>query len=127
MNVFKILNKTGEALTIAELDAEVCKIVGVEIHPKYYCKLGKREEYKSNWDYVCHAQSWYDSIGWMIASDGKTFEGIIEYYTDLMKEFIGQLDDDGVTIITIDVIYPYHMKVLRSWIEKGYQPISIPD
>jgi hypothetical protein len=36
-----------------------------------------------------------------------------------MKDFIGQTDEDG-SVITLEVIYPYHTKLLNYWINAGY-------
>lgn len=119
MNAFQILNNENTPIPINKLDEEVCLIVGVEPHPKRYCLLGKREDYKSNWDYISSCSNWYDTIGWMIASEGKSLQDILDYYTDTMKEYIGQKDENG-NIITLEYIYPYHTKVLNTWINKGY-------
>lgn len=60
----------------------------------------------------------------MIASEGKSLQDILDYYTDIMKEYIGQKDENGVTI-TLEYIYPYHTKLLNSWINKGYMAKQI--
>jgi hypothetical protein len=119
MNAFQILNKEDQAISINELDQEVCELVGVSQDKKYYCRLGKREEFKSELDYLWKTSNWYDTIGWMIASEGKSFQDILDYYTDTMKEFIGQKDEND-TVITLEYIYPYHTKLLTNWINKGY-------
>lgn len=124
MKAFQILNKEGIAISINKLDEEVCAIVGVEVHPKDYCKLGKREEYKTNFDYIC-VSNWFDTIGWDIAQ-GLSFQDILDKWSDVMKEFIGQTDEQG-NIITLETCIPYQYKVLNSWIEKGYQPISVDE
>lgn len=124
MNAFQIIDKDNNPIPINVLDKEVCEIVGVEPDPKWYCKLSKREDYNSTWDYLTNTSNWYDTIGWMIADEDKSFQDILDYYADIMKEFIGQEDEDG-TIITLEVIYPYHTKVLYSWINKGYQAKQI--
>ena len=116
---FQILDENNEPISMNELDKQVCELVGVEPDKKWYCKLGKREDYSSRMDYVMNAQNWYDTIGWMIAYEGRSFQQIIQYYIDTMKEFIGEIDEDGA-VITIETIYPYHMKLLRFWIDKGY-------
>lgn len=121
---FEIHDKDGKAININDLDREVCEIVGNEYDNKHYCLLGRREDHDSDFHFFSRTYNWFDTIGWMIASEGKTFEQIIEYYTEPMKEFLGQVAEDG-TIVTIDYIYPYHMKLLRTWIAKGYQPKSV--
>lgn len=118
MNAFQILDKENQPIEINELDKQVCELVGNEQDKKYYCLLGKREDYESDWAYISNTSNWYDTIGWMIA-EGKSFQDIIEYYKDIMKEYIGKTDKDG-TIITIEYIYPYHIKVLNHWIDSGY-------
>ena len=124
MNAFKILDKDNNPIAINQLDKEVCEIVGNEISPKSYCLLGKREDYESEWKYISGCSNWYDTIGWMIASENKSFQDILDYYAEVMKEFIGDVDEDGV-VVTLEYIYPYHTKLLNSWIEKGYQPKQI--
>lgn len=124
MNAFMILDKNNNPIPIKELDREVCELVGNEIDPKYYCTLGKREDFKSEWEYIT-CSNWYDTIGWMIAK-GKNFQEILDYYAEGMKDFIGKTDENGETI-TLEYIYPYHTKVLNTWIKKGYQPKQIKE
>ncbi len=124
MNGFQILDKENNPIGINALDKEVCDMVGNEVDKKQYCRLGRREDFEKELDYVFKTSNWYDTIGWMIASENKSFQDIIDYYTEIMKEFIGKKDDDG-SIITIETIYPYHMKVLNTWIEKGYKTKQI--
>lgn len=119
MNGFQILNAENAPIPINKLDEEVCEIVGVEPNKKNYCLLGKREDFKSDLDYISRCSNWYDTIGWMIASEGKSFQDVLDYYADIMKEFIGKKDEDG-TIITLEYIYPYQTKLLNTWIAKGY-------
>lgn len=66
----------------------------------------------------------YDTIGWMI-SEGKSFQGILNYYRDeVFNDFIGAVDEDG-TKITLEYIIPKKTLLLKTWIEKGYQPKQI--
>lgn len=124
MNAFQILNKEGQAIPISELDQEICELIGNQVDKKYYCSLGKRSDYpegaKGEWQFVSKTSNWYDTIGWMIASENKSFEEILEHYANNMKEFIGQKDENGTTI-TLEYIYPYHTKVLNTFISKGYK------
>ena len=124
MNAFQILDKDNNPISINTLDLEVCNITGNEQDSKWYCPLGNRKDYDSERKFLRYANNWYDTIGWMIAANNKSFQDILDYYADTMKEFIGQPDEDG-SIITLEVIYPYHTKLLNSWIEKGYQPKQI--
>lgn len=130
MSAFQILDKNNNAIPINKLDKEVCELVGNEQDNKYYCTLGKREDYpdgfKGKWEFHSRTTNWYDSIGWMIASEGKSLQDIIDYYTNVMKDFIGKKDENGV-IITLESIYPYHTKVLNSWINKGYTTKQLID
>lgn len=123
MNGFQILDKEGNDILIKELDRQVCELTDNEVDLKYYCLLGNRKDYpeghSGNWEYLRCTSNWYDTIGWMIASEGKSLNDIIDYYTDIMKDFLGQKDEHG-NIITIEMIYPYHMKVLNHWIGLGY-------
>ena len=123
MNAFQILDKNNLPVSITTLDKEVCELVGNEVDEKHYCILGKRSDYpdthKGEMSYLSNTSNWYDTIGWMIASEGKSFQDILDYYADIMKEYIGKQDENG-NIITLEYIYPYHTKVLNTWINKGY-------
>jgi hypothetical protein len=120
MNAFQILDNQGNPLTMEQIDMEVCELTGNEVDPKHYCKLGNIKDFKSRREFAFNTYNWYDTIGWMIAADNKSFQDILDYYADSMKEFIGQKTEDGIEI-TLEYIYPYHTKVLNSWISKGYQ------
>jgi len=128
MNAFQILDREGNPISMGDLDREVCLLTGNEPDKKWYCRLGNEKDYpqtqKGHIEYIFGTTNWYDSIGWMIAFENKSFEDIIQHYTDLMQKFIGEIDEDG-EIITIEKIYPYHMAVLVSWIEKGYKAKQI--
>ena len=128
MNKFQILNKNGEPIAINALDAEVCEIIGNDIHPKHYCVLGKRRDFpkgtRGEFEFLSQTSNWHDTFGWMIAEENKSFQDMIEYYTDAMKDFLGEPDANGVPM-TIEMIYPYHMKVLKTWIAKDYTPKQI--
>jgi hypothetical protein len=119
MNAFQILDKENNPISIGTLDKEVCDLMGVEPDKKWYCTLGRREDHKTEWDYLTKTSNWYDTIGWMIASENKSFQDILDYYAEPMQKFIGEKDETG-TVITLEYIYPYHTKVLNSWINKGY-------
>lgn len=97
MNAFQILDKDNNPISIGQLDKEVCELTGNEIDPKHYCSLGNRKDYpegfKGDMEYHGKTSNWYDTIGWMIAYEGKSLQDIIDYYTDIMKEFIGQIGD----------------------------------
>lgn len=123
MNSFQILDNQGNAIDINQLDKEVCELMGVEQHKKWYCTLGKREDHPSRWEFLLRTSNWYDTIGWMIA-EGKSFEDILAYYADVMKDFIGKEDETG-NILTLETIYPYHTLVLNTWISKGYKAKQI--
>jgi hypothetical protein len=119
----QVLNKEGIPISMNALDAEVCEIVGVAIDDNCYCRLGRRDEFPDSFegemDYLRSASNWYDTIGCMIARENKSFQDVLEYYADAMKDFIGKKDNKG-NVITLETIYPYHTKVLNTWIEKGY-------
>ena len=127
MSAFQILDASGEAISMGALDREVCELWEVPVDPKYYAKPYPREHYpvgwKGEWDYSGQP-NWYDTIGWMIASENKSFQDILDYYADVMKEFIGRQDENGVTI-TLEYIYPKQTLLLNTWINKGYQPKQI--
>jgi hypothetical protein len=128
MNAFQILNKAGEPIPLNTLDEEVCELLDIKPHPKNYCRFGKREDYpegiKGEFAYLTKTSNWFDTIGWLIAADNKSFQEILDYYADVMKDFIGQEDHNG-KLITLESIYPYRTKVLKAWISKGYQPKQI--
>lgn len=119
MNAFQILDNQGNPVTIGQLDREVCELTGNEVDAKHYCPLGNIKDHESRMKFVFNTSNWYDTIGWMIASENKSFQDILNYYADVMKEFIGKIDEDG-NVITLEVIYPYHTLVLNTWINKGY-------
>ena len=123
MNAFQIWNKENISIPINKLDEEICELLEIPVDKKHYCMLGKREEYKSDFDYFSHCPNWFDVLGWLI-SEGKTFEDIIEYYKEVFKDFIGEKDETG-QVLTLEIIIPYKMKVLKYWIEQGYQPKQI--
>lgn len=124
MNAFQILDKNNNPIPINLLDKEVCELTGNEIDSKSYCPLGNIKDHESRIKFIFNTSNWYDTIGWMIASDNKSFEDILAYYADVMKEFIGELDENG-TIITLELIYPYHTLLLNTWINKGYKAKQI--
>lgn len=124
MNGFQILNKEGIAIHINKIDEEICELLNKPVDKNSYCMLGNREDYKSDWEYLTRCTNWFDSIGWMIAHDGKSFEQILEHYSEVMKEFIGQKDENGIAI-TLEDIYPYHCKVLNTFISKGYKAVQV--
>lgn len=119
MNAFQILNKEGNPIPINDLDREVCELTGNEYDPKHYCVLGNRKDHKSDLDFMINTHNWYDTIGYQI-SQGMSFEDIYENWIKTMSDFIGQLDENG-EVITVETCVPYHTKVLKSWIEKGYK------
>lgn len=123
MNAFQILDKNNNPVSIKKLDQQVCELTGNEVDPKWYCRLGNRKDFPQTFEgeieFLIKTYNWYDTIGWLIASENKSFQDIIDYYKDSIKEFLGKKDENG-EIITIEYIYPYHMKVLNYWIDKGY-------
>lgn len=129
MAAFQILDKENNAIGILELDKEVCELWGVPVHPKRYAMENPREYYpegiKGEFDFYSQS-NWYDTIGWMIASENKSFEDIIEYYRETFKKFIGKKDEEG-NLITLEYIIPKRMLLLNTWIGKGYQPKQIAD
>lgn len=121
---FKILDADGKAISIADLDKEVSEITGNPQEARRYTDLTIRKPDETNWQYISRSANWYDTIGWMIASENKSFEDIIEYYTEPMRKYLGKPYEDG-TICTIESIYPGHMAVLNTWISKGYKPVRV--
>lgn len=126
MPAFQILDKNNNPIPINKLDEEICQILGIEAHPKRYASFRKREEYsndmKGEFDYKMQS-NWFDTIGYQF-SQGMTIEDIIESDKKDFADFIGKVCSDG-SIITLEYINPGKMKVLNTWKEKGYKPISV--
>lgn len=129
MNAFQILDSKGQAIPINILDQEVCELQGKTPDPKWYCGFKNPKDYpngENDAKYILDemTSNWYDTLGWMIADKGYSFEDLINYYKDLMKEYLGQELEDG-TVVTIEYIYPERMKLLNHWIKKGYKAKQI--
>jgi len=118
MNSFQILDENNNPIALNTLDEQVCMLTGNEVDPKKYCALGKREDFKTDREFVFNTFNWFDTVGWQIAA-GKSFQDILDYYADAMKEFIGELDEFD-NVLTLETIYPYHTKVLNYWMTAGY-------
>jgi len=122
MDSFQILNKDNTPIIINKLDEEVCALWKVPVDKKSYAVEYPREHFSDDrsgaFEYASQS-NWFDTIGWM-AAEGKSLQDMIDYYTDIMKDYIGKIDEDG-TIITVESIYPKRMLLLNTWIEKGYQ------
>lgn len=113
MNKFQILDKNGNAIAINDLDKEVCELFDISYHPKEYCKLGKRSDFtndiKGSWEYAC-VPNWFDIIGWKI-SQGESLQDIYDDYQKML---------DGSHDIKVEEAFPYRIKLLTYWINKGY-------
>lgn len=125
MNAFQILDRDSNAIAINTLDREICELLGNEYDNKYYAMLGRREDHASEIDFIRRTSNWFDVLGWQIAQ-GKNFEEIIATMAEDMKEYLGKIDENGKEI-TLEVIYPYHLKVLNHWINQGYQPKQVKE
>ena len=116
MNKFQILDKNGNAIIKNDLDKEVCELFDVPCHPKRYCKLGKRSDFtndiKGSWEYTC-VPNWFDTIGWSL-SEGKSLQDIYDDYQKILDSVEGSHD------IKIEEAFPYEIKLLTHWINKGY-------
>jgi len=119
---FQIRDTKGEAIAINTLDKEIAVLWGVECRPKRYAVRNNRDFYpegiKGDFDFASQS-NWFDTIGYMIHAEGKSIQDLIDYYTDVMKEYLGKTDEDG-SIITIEIIYPKIMLLLNTWLNKGY-------
>lgn len=120
MNAFQILDQDNNPISMGKLDRQVCELTGNEVDTKHYCKLGNIKDHDSEMKFVFNTSNWYDTIGWMIASENKSFQDILDYYAGIMKDYIGKVDENGVTL-TLEIIYPYHTLLLNTWINKGYK------
>lgn len=127
MNGFQILNKDKVAIPINVLDAEVAEMWNFKPqNSKEYAMPKSRSEFEegSIGEFEYYSQSnWFDTIGFQISA-GMSFQDIIDDLTETFKDFIGKTDEDG-TVLTLENIVPEKMIVLKTWIEKGYIPMSI--
>ena len=116
MNKFQILDKNGNAVTISDLNKEVCELFDVPFHPKRYCVLGKRSDFtndiKGELDYA-NVPNWFDAIGWPL-SEGESLQDIYDAYQKILDSVEGSHD------IKIEEAFPYRIKLLIHWINKGY-------
>lgn len=140
----QIINKNGEKLPINKIDIEICKLLGNEVDPKRYCKLCNEEELIAKtraklekdptvnkdqigvlieWE-VAIQPNWFDSIGWMAANNNLSLDEIIESYRKPMEKWLGKTDSDG-ELITMESIYPAHMKVINYFKEKEYSLVGV--
>jgi hypothetical protein len=127
-NTFQILDKDGNAIPINQLDREVCELQGKEYDPKWYCGFADPSKYEDlnciDYIYKEMSSNWHDTLGRLISNEGFSFEGMIEYYEGVMKDYVGKKDENGV-VLTIDMIYPRRIPLIRHWIEKGYKTKQI--
>lgn len=121
---FQILDKGGTPILINELDREICELLNKEYDDKYYCGLAFQREGERDLDFAFRDRNWFDTIGFLIASENKSFEEIKEVFSKPMEEFLGKVDEKG-NVITIESIYPGEMAVLNNWIAKGYTPKQV--
>lgn len=120
MAQFQILDKEGDAITIDNLDKEVCELWNKEYSTKNYANPfivtedGEEPYLKENW---------YDSVGWSIAySKTTTWSQAIQY-------FAGIYDLDIISCcVCINTpqhyLYPY-LQLFQYWEKKGYKPSGL--
>lgn len=141
MKGLKVLDKDGNALGINRVDREICELFGNEVDAKWYSVMVNKKEYiekyieekkiedptreKFSTGYaVATLPNWFDTIGYMCSNGGKTLDDVVEYYKETMKDYLGKPLDTG-EIITLEMIYPGHLKVINYFKEQGYTLIGV--
>ena len=101
MNAFKILDKNGKALTMAELDKEAAEFWGKEIHPKHYAnpfpdkKAGEGASFAEKMriereNALNNAHNWLDVIGLNIACQGDYTSGWQNVVHTMVVQSLGE-------------------------------------
>ena len=101
MAAFRILDKDGKALTMAELDKEAAEFWGKEVHPKHYAnpfpdKVASEDAPLSEKIRIEHenalnnGSNWFDIIGWNIANQGNYTTGWRNVVRTMVAENLGE-------------------------------------
>lgn len=143
MKGLQIFNSDGVALSMKEVDKEICTLLGNKVSPKQYCKLVQEENFI---DYhtmsfivegktakkakiladskLASEPNWVDTIGWLASSEGMSLDEMINYYDDTFKELEGARGLFGEEI-TVDFMYPIRMKIINYFKEKNYSLVGV--
>lgn len=138
MNAFRILDKDGKALTMAELDKEAAEFWGKEVHPKHYAnpfpdKVASEDAPLSEIIRIEHenarnnSSNWFDIIGWNIANQDKyTFSWRNVAYTMLAKNLGECLIDlyEGEQIKIAEFVGGKELHLEDSWEIKLFYALS---
>jgi hypothetical protein len=73
MLCFQLFDKnTNRAVSLNQVDEEICALLGEPVDTKAYCPIFKWED-KVSFGTIQHAISWYDTIGLALAT-GKSYD-----------------------------------------------------
>jgi len=117
---FQILDSNGNAMTMNDIDKEVCNFWNVPFDEKHYAVPNKREEYPEGIEgSLKYAQqlNWYDSIGWRIhyhrCNDWQCVRNaFLRDYEKIMTQYN----------LTIEQIIPKEIALLEYFEKRNYQP-----
>lgn len=101
MNAFRILDKNGKALTMAELDKEAAEFWNKEVHPKHYANPFPEKKVSKDTSYseavrierenaLNNTFNWFDVIGWNIANQGNYTSGWRNVVHTMVAENLGE-------------------------------------
>jgi hypothetical protein len=123
---FQVLDKTGNAIAINELDRQAAEFWGVEVHKKRYaCPKGYGER----------MTNWFDIVGFAITQQGNYTRGwknVALYLLESLSERIIDFDKKGIKFIEMDSytkkvesileFYKPFFELMTYWDECGYTP-----
>lgn len=139
MKGLRVLDKDGKALSIKQIDAEICELIGNEVDSKWYSVMVNRKEFRKNYIEKNNIKSselfdaeiaearlpnWFDTIGYMCSNENKTLDEVVEFYRKGMEKFLGKPLKNG-EIVTLEMIYPGELKVINYFKEQGYTLIGV--
>lgn len=138
MNAFRILDKNGKALTMAELDKEAAEFWNKEVHPKHYAnpfpekKVSKDASYSEavrieRENALNNTSNWFDIIGWNIANQGNYTSGWRNVVHTMVAENLGEclvrLNKDK-PIELAEFVGDTEMHLGNSWEEELYATLN---
>lgn len=125
MNGFQILDKNNKAIPMNILDAEVAELWGFkpEVNTEYAKEYSRDHFEKGTKGCLKYYRqsNWFDTIGWTIADEGLSLQGILDKYADDFSKYIGKKDSKTGEVITLETIYPKRVLLINTWIAKGYK------
>lgn len=138
MNAFKILDKNGKALTMAELDKEAAEFWNKEVHPKHYANPFPEKKVSKDTSYseavrierenaLNNTSNWFDIIGWNIANQGNYTSGWRNVVHTMVAENLGEclvrLNKDK-PIELAKFVGDKEMHLSSSWEEELYATLN---